>query len=332
MNSTKEQLFRTVVDIPASDIQIDYGQHTLMIGSCFTENMGAHMQLRKFPIIINPTGIVYNPLSALKVLELLLEKTTYTTADLIHSNGLWSSYDHHGSFSAPTAEECLERIESSLYTARAALKDTKVIFLTFGTSWVYRLKSTGRIVSNCHKQPEQLFERSLLTVDEIVEKYKKLLQTLHTDYPDLHIVFTVSPIRHWRDGAHGNQISKAILHLAIDEITKAIPNVSYFPSYEIVMDELRDYRFYADDMLHVTDTATTYIWQRFQEIYMTTETCALAEEIHQIQKLLLHRPLNPGTTQHIQSQEKLSEKITLLTKQHPFLDFTQDLAARRHEQ
>ncbi|MFN7160678.1 MAG: GSCFA domain-containing protein [Candidatus Gracilibacteria bacterium] len=321
MKSIKEQLFRTVVEIPESTVKIDHTLPTLMIGSCFTENMGAFMQHSKFPIIINPTGIVYNPLSALRVLEVLMSKKIYTASDLFFSNGLWASYDHHGSFSSSSQEECLTKINTALSNARAHLEKTKILFITFGTSWIYRLKVTGKVVSNCHKQPDTLFERSLLKVDEITDAYKIVLEKLHTLYPDLHVVFTVSPIRHWKEGAHNNQISKSLLHISIEKLTSNFSYTGYFPSYEIVMDELRDYRFYTEDMLHISDAATRYIWERFQETFMSPETRTLSKEIEDIQKSLLHRPFNSDTTQHNQFRDKLSQRIQNLVHTYPFLIF-----------
>lgn len=324
MMPAKDQLFRTVIEIPDSKIKIDYKHHTMMIGSCFTENMGSLMEQMKFPVTMNPTGIVYNPMSALTAIKLLINDNVYTEQDLFFSNGLWASYDHHGSFSSSSHEDCLDKINSSLSHSREKIKKTKLLFVTFGTSWVYTLQETGKIVSNCHKQPDHLFRKSLLEIDEIIHAYEEVLETLYKVYPDLHIIFTVSPIRHWKDGAHGNQISKSLLLLAIEKLNKKFSYTGYFPSYEIVMDELRDYRFYDEDMLHISDVAVKYIWERFQDIFLNTETRIISKEIADIQKSLLHRPLNPGTTQHNNFRKNLQRRIEEFQKIHPSIKFRQE--------
>ncbi|MEG2277740.1 MAG: GSCFA domain-containing protein [Odoribacter sp.] len=284
---------QTKIDIVRPNFEINYRSSILMIGSCFTENIGEKLAYFKFNIDLNPCGIVYNPFSVANVLQLLLAHKRLTESDLLPNNGKWVSLLHHGRFSALQAADCLKNINERLELSAARLKTTNVLIITWGTSWVYRYKENGMIVSNCHKFPATAFDRFRLTVAEIVEKYTELIARLKTLTPDLQILFTVSPVRHWKDGAHGNQLSKSVLFLAIDELVRKFDCVSYFPAYEIVMDELRDYRFYAEDMLHPSTRTIDYIWEKFGENYLSKETEPLRKRIDKINKTLLHRSSDP---------------------------------------
>jgi len=290
--------FRTVVDIPKSENQINYHSKTLMLGSCFVENIGSLMKQNKFNTTVNPFGVIYNPISVANSLKILIENKTFGENDLNYANGLYFSYYHHGSFSDESAEECLIDINAQMQSASLDLAGADILFITFGTSWVYELIDSGKVVSNCHKQPASIFNRYRLEVDEIVKLYKELILSLSLFNPHLKIVFTLSPIRHWKDGAHGNQLSKSALLLAIDQLVQLFDQVSYFPSYEIVMDELRDYRFYHEDMIHMNSASVNYIWSRFEDTFMNRETL---EQMKKIKKLILasnHRPFNPGSESH----------------------------------
>ena len=235
---------QTIVQIGKPDFRLDYASRILMAGSCFVENIGEKLKYFRFKVDVNPCGVVYNPLSVAGTLELLLERRRFVETDLWHRDGLWGSFLHHGSFSSPTAEECLQKINGRVVDSSRRLAATDLLILTWGTAWVYRHRETGIVVSNCHKFPASDFERQRLEVEEIVERYAVLFSRLWALRPGLKVLVTVSPIRHWKDGAHGNQLSKAVLLLAADRLAARFDNVSYFPSYEIVMDELRDYRFY----------------------------------------------------------------------------------------
>ena len=201
------------------------------------------------------------------------------------------------------------------------------MIITLGTAWVYRLGSTGKIVSNCHKLPEKMFDRQMLSVDEITTEWKSLLLSLWEQNPELKILFTVSPIRHWKDGAHGNQLSKATLLLAVEQLQKDFPEqTAYFPAYEIMMDELRDYRFYADDMLHPSLQAVEYIWERFTETMFSRETQAILKEWKDIQKAINHKPFQPKSEayKHFISQTLL--KMERLNEKFPYFDMTNEIA------
>ena len=239
----------------------------MLIGSCFAENMGMKLMENRFAVDCNPCGIVYNPESVAQVLERLMDERVVTPDELIWHEGKWMSWGHHGSFSASEREVCLEKMNARIYRGAEQLRRADVLLITFGTSWVYRHLQSGCVVANCHRFPERDFERFRLSVPEIVGLYERLLGQLERINPGVRVLFTVSPIRHWKDGAHGNQLSKSVLLLAIDELVKRRKRVYYFPSYEIVLDELRDYRFYAEDMLHVSGQAVDYIWSRFRDTF-----------------------------------------------------------------
>ena len=271
---------QTKVDIPRPDFVIDYSTRMMMLGSCFTENIGEKFRYFKFDVDVNPCGIVYNPLSAANTLRLLLDGKTFTPEDLILVNGKWASLYHHGDFSSPDQAECLSRINDRLERARRQLAAADALIITWGTAWVYDHLRSGVTVANCHKLPPQEFKRRRLDIDEIVEEYSRLLVRIREAVPSIRVIFTVSPIRHLKDGAHGNLISKATLLLAEEEICGMFPGqCEYFPAYEIMMDELRDYRFYAEDMVHPSAQAVNYIWERFCDFALSdSERPVLAEK------------------------------------------------------
>ena len=255
---------QTIVDIEPSAWKIGYEDRILMVGSCFSDEIGAQMQERYLNVTCNPFGTLYNPLSIAQAL------TMTDTPELIEHDGLWHSMAHHGAFSRATKEEAEQAVRASIETMQKALKEATVVIITFGTAWVYEMN--GAIVGNCHKLPESCFNRRRLSVEEIVAAWKPIL----AQCPDKKWLFTVSPIRHIRDGLHENQISKATLLQAVEQLVlNSSPSPAtrrYFPSYEIMLDELRDYRFYADDLVHPSSLAVNYIWERFVECFCTNQT------------------------------------------------------------
>lgn len=254
----------TKVEYGKAPFKISHLSKSLLLGSCFAENIGCLMRENKFDCDVNPFGILYNPLSVSKALDDIIACKHYGPDDLFFHQECYHSYMHHGSFSATNQEIVLDTINTRLSKASQRLAQTEVLIITFGTAWVYYLQSTREVVSNCHKMPAKKFVREKLTVNDIVEIYSSLIAKLQQCSPNLRLLFTVSPIRHVKDGLHENQLSKATLLLAVDELTRRFPEqISYFPAYEIVMDELRDYRFYADDMVHPSALAIQYIWERF---------------------------------------------------------------------
>ena len=310
------ELFRTLVSIPVSEKRIFYSSRVMLMGSCFSEYMGNHLSEARFKTDNNPFGTVYNPLSVKRGLKRLLNPVEYAPENLFLYESVWYSFDHHSRFSDMNREVCLSRINERLNLSAANLKDADFIFITFGTSYVYQLKSSGEVVSNCHKLPGSKFHRRRITIDEIVSEYNSLLQELWVINPNLQVVFTVSPIRHWKDGPHDNQLSKAILLLAIDEICKAHKQTFYFPSYELMMDDLRDYRFYDEDMLHPNKTGTHYIWQRFKECFMGSDTIMLMKEVEKVVQARSHKPFNPGSEAFQAFVRQFYDKIQYLKEQY----------------
>ncbi len=240
--------FRTTVAIPSFAKRIGYEHKMLLVGSCFAVSMAKRLQGLKFAAMSNPFGVLYNPLSVAESVQRMAEKRLLTESDLHHEQGLWFSYTHHSRFAHPNRGEALRLINESILKGAWGLKTADFLVVTLGTAWAYRLKETGEVVANCHKTSASEFDRFLLSPTEIADALCAMLSRLQSQNPELQVIFTVSPIRHWKDGAHGNQLSKAALLLAVDEVLRKTQNTAYFPAYEIVMDELRDYRFYAADM------------------------------------------------------------------------------------
>jgi len=280
---------QTIVDIKPSEWKIGYEDTVLMLGSCFSDEIGRQMEERKMQVTCNPFGTLYNPLSIAQAIHMT------ELPELVEHDGLWHSMAHHGSFSRATKEEAEKAVAESIETMQRALEEATVVIVTFGTAWVYELSAISHqpsvIVGNCHKMPEKWFSRRRLTVEEIVEAWQPIL----AQYADKKWLFTVSPIRHVRDGLHENQLSKATLLMAVDQMVNSTwPNGKwqYFPSYEIVMDELRDYRFYADDLVHPSSMAVEYIWERFCETFCTSQTINAMHIAHKEWKFAHHRPLH----------------------------------------
>ena len=312
-------MFSTQIDIPHSAVEITYNDRILTLGSCFAENIGTKLQEAFFLTFINPFGVMYNPMSVAQGIRHLLSEKEFTAADLFQSGSLWNSLAHSSTFSAVTADEALQKINSRLQAARYFLHETNVMMITLGTAWVFELVDTRKIVSNCHKLPASRFTRRRLSVDEIINEFTEVFGLLRNSYPGLKFIFTVSPIRHWKDGAHENTVSKSTLHLALDALEKQFDFVHYFPAYEIMMDELRDYRFYASDMLHPSDVAVDYIWQRFGDTYFSSETLNLIKELERLRADLNHRPLHPETEEYRLFQLSVEKKKNGLIQDYPFL-------------
>lgn len=260
----------TQVEVPRLPFTLDFVSGIVSLGSCFADEIGDRLREGDFRIEQNPFGTLYNPASIAAALHRIIDDREIDASDLVQHEELWHSWHHHGSFSRPTKEECLKVCNSRINQAHRALKEATLLIVTFGTAWVF--EHDDSVVANCHKLPPQEFVRRRMTVEEIVALWSPLLQKLSTFNPQLTTLFTVSPIRHMADGAHGNQLSKATLLLAVDELLSSLTShlsPCYFPAYEIVLDELRDYRFYGPDMTHPTPLAVDVVWERFQSATMT---------------------------------------------------------------
>jgi hypothetical protein len=310
----------TEVSIPEYPFRLDHHSPVLMMGSCFTENIGRLLERSRFPLSINPFGVTYNPVSVHRQLEALMDKKQYRDEDLDQHGGLWFSFDHYTGFSSPDREACLQGINQSFEESKAVLQKAKLLVITWGTAWIYRHNETGQVVCNCHKIPAAQFTRSRLSVREIISHYNALLPRLFKLNPELKILLTVSPIRHWKDQAHGNQLSKASLLLATEALEEQYPaQVFYFPSYEIAMDELRDYRFYTEDMLHLNSQATRYIWEKFRKTLVSDESNRIIDELEPLLKMEEHRSRNLEGEAFKNTLRKQEDKRQQLQGKYPFL-------------
>lgn len=284
-------------------------------GSCFADELQRHLFRELYDCSPSPYGILYNPLSMAEGVERLLADRPVTLEELIEHEGLWHSPMHHGIFSAPTPEETLARIEGAWQVARERLATTKLWVFTFGTSYLYEwAEAPHAVVSNCHRLPAKCFRRRRAEVGEIVRRWLPLLEELTKGGAE--VVLSVSPIPHYRDGAHESRLSKAVLLLAVEQMVEQFPQVHYFPSYEIQLDELRDYRFFAEDMAHPSEVAVRYILSRFEE-FALEEDLDFNQEWHALLKLAEHRPLSSNPERVAAHQEGVLRKLRQFAQQHP---------------
>jgi hypothetical protein len=309
--------FTIKLEIKRPGWELSLGDKTLLLGSCFATNMGARLQENRLSCVVNPFGVLYNPESIRMGLLALLEERVEDSCYFQH-DGLWRSWLHDTQFAAPTREECEAKVERAFREAVAQLHEVNVLVITFGTNRCYRHLPEGRVVSNCHKVPQREFREESLTVGEIVERWQPLLARLFERRPQLHVVFTVSPYRYAKYGYHESTLSKSVLHLAEYELQQRFPeHVSYFPAYEILIDELRDYRFYKEDMLHPADQAVEYIWQRFLKTYADKELMNFITDFAPVRRALQHRPLHPESDQYCAFLTNIREKVVELSKKYP---------------
>lgn len=307
----------TKVVVPNSGKKIGYDDKLLLLGSCFADNIGEKFGAHYFQMLSNPYGTLYNPASIAAILSPIANiQSPISNPQIIEWGGLWHSMLHHGSFSHSDRAQVLLRCEQSRELLCAFLQEATVVIVTFGTAWVYEYE--GKVVSNCHKMPANRFVRRRLSVDEIVAMWQPLLQAM----PDKHWIFTVSPIRHIKDGLHENQLSKAILLQAVEELVNKANSdkVGYFPSYEILLDELRDYRFYAEDMVHPSPVAVEYIWQRFVDTYMTADTQNEMRTLYQLWRDRHHRFLHPESDEAQLFTQQIKTRLQLLQSRYPWLE------------
>lgn len=296
----------------------------VLLGSCFAENIGALLQENKFDTHLNPFGILFNPFSLMNALERMLNERPYTPGEMIQSGEQWASLDHHGRFNHRDPEEALALINRALYEGAAALRRADVIFITLGSAWVYRHLERDRLVGNCHKLPNKEFEKRLLSFQETHLILRHIPEFLRAMEIKSQVVFTISPVRHWKDGAMENQRSKAILLAAAHQVADEFATAHYFPAYELMMDDLRDYRFYASDMLHPSEQALEYIWQKFQESFFKEETKTLCAKLKQVIQAAAHRPVDPESNSFQRFVRKQLEAIGELESEYPSLDLQKE--------
>ncbi len=315
---------RTTFNIKPYPYKITYKDPVMFIGSCFSSAIGSHMEAGHMPVMINPSGTVYNPVSVCNTLDTILSGREYNRDDLFFYNGIWLSFSHHTDFSSEDPSKILQKINNRSKEAFSFLEKAKFLFITFGTARVYRFKKSGEVVSNCHKIPPGEFDSELLTVNEIVNLWSLQLDKLQTLFPSIKIIFTISPVRHWKDGAHGNQISKALLFLAVEELLKHKISPQYFPAYEIVMDDLRDYRYYDDDMLHPSSVAVNYIWETFSGCLLENATLNTWREVVKITKAVKHRFNVDSDPKRKEFAGRMLKQISDIKKNYPEIDFSSE--------
>jgi len=315
---------RTTFSIEPSRDKITYDDPVMFIGSCFASSIGSQMENGHMPVMINPAGAVFNPYSVFNTLETFSTGREFMIEDLHFYDGTWLSFSHYTDFSSDDPAKVLSKINRRTTEAFSFLKEARFLFITLGTARVYKLKKSGLVVSNCHKIPADQFESCLLSVDEIVKLWTGQLDKLHSLFPWLKIIFTVSPVRHWKDGAHGNQVSKSILFVAVEELLKHETKPGYFPAYELLMDDLRDYRFYADDMLHPSSAAVNYIWESFAGCYFDNKTFNLWKEVSRITKSMNHRFNTDSEIKKDHFAQRLLNQISDIKFKLPQIDLSRE--------
>jgi len=317
--------FRTIYKPQKSKFDISHNSKILMLGSCFAENIGDCLLKNKFNTLINPFGIVFNPLSIEKSINRLINGELYKNEELSFFNELWLSLDHHGRFSDKSKNISLQKINNEFAEAQEFIKKANIIIITLGSAHVYKYNKTGHIVSNCHKIPSKEFTKELITIETITDGYTKLFEKLFEINKNVKIIFTISPVRYLSDGFEQNQLSKSILNVAIHNLCNNFKNVTYFPAYEIIMDDLRDYRFFANDMLHPSALSIEYIWNMFSNTYFSESTKKLILEIQEIKKAMKHKPFNSETEAYKSFLDNNKNAIINLSKTNPNIDFSEEL-------
>ncbi|MFH6970637.1 GSCFA domain-containing protein [Flavobacterium petrolei] len=314
--------FRTPIPILESNYPIDYNSKIISLGSCFAVNMAEKLDYFKFQNHCNPVGILFHPLAIEKLIDFAVSEKQFTENDIFFHNERWHCFDVHSDLSNSNKQELLASLNDLVKSTNQQITESTHIIITYGTSWVYRSIVSDSIVANCHKVPQKQFKKELLSVEQIKESIANTLKLIHALNPNCTIIFTVSPVRHIKDGFVENQWSKANIISALHgTFDFRLSTINYFPSYEIMMDELRDYRFYAEDMLHPNQVAIDYIWKRFKETTISETAFATMDEVESIQKSLSHKPFNPDSESHLKFETKVREKITKLESQYSFMKF-----------
>ena len=310
--------FRTLLAHSQSTYPLGLEDQFLTIGSCFADNLGQLLQQHKFNVLVNPFGTYYNPISIHKVLKYAIKNELPPSATFGELNGTYFNYDFHSSFSNLNQTNLERNISSSVAKTHEFIKSTSVLLITYGTSFVYERIDNDEIVSNCHKIPAKHFNKKLLSQKKILESFKELFDLLTGLNPDMKIILTLSPVRHLKDTLELNAVSRSVLRLSCHTLSEMYPQVDYFPAYEIVLDDLRDYRFYDRDLLHPSPAAIEYIWRFFGKKYFSKETLMFVEEWDEVMKALAHRPYQPNSAEHqkflrnlISKLEGLNQKINV---------------------
>ena len=319
--------FTTKISIPKSSNPINYNSKIVLMGSCFSENMGEKLTYFKFKNTVNPFGIIFNPVSIERLSERVVNQIPFNSNDIFFHNENWHCHEVHSELSHSNKNQFLKNLNTILLATYEQITESTHIIFTYGTSWIYKLKSTNQVVANCHKIPHSAFNKEILSVETVAKSIQNTLVLIQKLNPSVHFIFTISPVRHLKDGFVENQRSKAHLIAAVHQILNTAIEVSlsvkktYFPSYEIMLDELRDYRFYAEDMLHLNPVAIDYIWMKFFENFVHENEFEVMQEVCAIQKALQHKPFNPDSESHQKFLSQLQNKIAAIEKQFPQIRF-----------
>lgn len=322
--------FRLELNIKPFENKIHWADKIFLIGSCFTEHISKKLSLNKFTVCENPHGILFNPISIETALKAYNSNKKYQEEELFFYNELFGSWDHHGQFSQPDVVHALKGMNEQMEKANIALKQSNWIIITLGSSWVY--ETTGLaplqpnlVAANCHKMPAQYFHHRLLTSVEVNQSLKNIIGTIHDVNPHANVIFTISPVRHHREGLVENNRSKALLISSVHEMIESFPQVFYFPAYELVVDDLRDYRFFAEDMVHPNYQATQYVWEKFMEACVDAEAKKGMQLVAKIMGAKNHKPLHPNTKQHQNFLQKMLLETEAVQLQYPFIDLSNEL-------
>ena len=316
--------FKLSLAAKPAEKSIAYPDKVMLVGSCFTENIGSKLQYHLFETLQNPHGILFNPISVQNALMDYILGKVYTKEDLFFLNDVWNSWHHHSRFSGVTQEEALQKINNSIAEAHTFLKTANHLIITLGSAWLYTLNEQagaghGMVVANNHKAPSNWFTKKLLTPNELLLSSQRVQKALNVFNPNLNIIYTISPVRHLREGLVENNRSKAVLIQSVHELVETEPQCAYFPAYEYVIDDLRDYRFYAEDLVHPNYLATNYVWERLIETYMHSSTQVLMKQISEIQLAISHKPFFEGSSEHQKFLGSCLEKTQQLSDQFPHL-------------
>ncbi|MHC5308972.1 GSCFA domain-containing protein [Myroides sp. LJL116] len=312
----------TEVGIKELGRKITYNDKILSIGSCFAVNMSTKLQSFQFQVHTNPFGILFHPIAIKNMLQYAIQEKEFTLDEVFCNQEIWSSFEAHSDLNALEAQDIVDALNAAIMQLRKSLKESNFCILTFGTAWVYEHVSTQRVVANCHKMDGKLFNKRMLSYQEVLENFQETLNLVRHYNKDIQVITTLSPVRHSKDGFVENQASKSLLHFALQQVVgEYSQGVSYFPSYEIMMDELRDYRFYGADLLHPNAIAIDYIWEKFVRFCIDQDCHAVMKKVDQVQKGLGHIPFNPTARQHLEFLDSLISKIDELLDQYPFMNF-----------
>ena len=313
--------FQTQIPIPKTSNPIDYSSRIVSLGSCFAENIADKFDYFKFQNTSNPFGIIFNPISIEKIIQRIVQKKYFIEEDIFYHNDLWHCYETHSELSNPNKENILNILNQLIESTNEYITKSTHIIITLGTAWVYRNIESKEIVANCHKMSQKYFSKEIFSVDIVKKSLLKSVALIQSINKNAKIIFTVSPVRHIKDGFVENNLSKSNLISALHSALFQLPSSCYFPSYEILLDELRDYRFYTQDMLHPNQLAIDYIWERFFQTQIAEKAYPIMEHIESIQKDLAHKPCNPDSEKHQEFLSKIKDKITKLVVDYPFMKF-----------